>query len=92
MEPKTAGHVLLIEDNPGDADLVRLRLVESSSELEVACVDRLSAGLKSLTEKTPAVVLLDLNLPDSHGADTYRSVLKKAPSVPIVVLSGLEDE
>jgi signal transduction histidine kinase len=92
MDPKAAAHVLLIEDNPGDADLVRLRLVEASSDLEVSCVNRLSSGLQSLTEKTPVVVLLDLNLPDSHGADTYRSVLKKAPTVPIVVLSGLEDE
>lgn len=92
MDTKPAAHVLLIEDNPGDADLVRLRLVEASSDLEVACVNRLSSGLQSLSEKTPAVVLLDLNLPDSHGADTYRRVLKSAPTVPIVVLSGLEDE
>ncbi len=93
MEVKApAAHVLLIEDNPGDADLVRLRLVESSTDLEVACVNRLSAGLKSLSEKVPAVVLLDLNLPDSHGADTFRQILHKAPTVPIVVLSGLEDE
>jgi signal transduction histidine kinase len=92
MDRNTTGHVLLIEDNPGDADLVRLRLVEASSELEVSCVNRLSSGLESLAQKTPAVVLLDLNLPDSHGADTYRSLLKKAPTVPIVVLSGLEDE
>ena len=92
MEPKNSAHVLLIEDNPGDADLIRLRLVEASSDLEVSCVTRLSSGLQSLAEKTPAVVLLDLNLPDSRGADTFRSVLKKAPTVPIVVLSGLEDE
>jgi hypothetical protein len=43
-------HVLLIEDNPGDADLVRLRLVESSSDVDVSCVDRLSAGLESLNK------------------------------------------
>lgn len=93
MDPKPpAEHVLLIEDNPGDADLVRLRLVESSSDMEVACVNRLSSGLQSLAEKPPAVVLLDLNLPDSHGADTFRTILQRAPSVPVVILSGLEDE
>jgi len=92
MDRNTTGHVLLIEDNPGDADLIRLRLVEASSDLEVSCVNRLSSGIESLAQKTPSVVLLDLNLPDSHGADTYRSLLKKAPTVPIVVLSGLEDE
>jgi phosphoserine phosphatase RsbU/P len=85
-------HILLIEDNPGDADLIRLRLVEAHSELPVSCVDRLSTGLASMLVETPAMVLLDLNLPDSHGAETYRSVLKEAPGVPIVVLSGLDDE
>ncbi len=85
-------HVLLIEDNPGDADLVRLRLVEGNSDVDVCCVDRLSAGLDSITEAEPAVVLLDLNLPDSRGAETFRRVLNKAPGVPVVVLSGQDDE
>ena len=84
--------VLLIEDNPGDADLIRLRLVESSSDVSVSCVDRLSAGLASLHEKPPALVLLDLNLPDSRGAETFRNLLSKAPGVPVVVLSGQDDE
>ncbi|HUK25165.1 MAG TPA: hybrid sensor histidine kinase/response regulator [Terriglobales bacterium] len=85
-------HVLLIEDNPGDADLIRLRLVESKSDVDVACVDRLSTGLEQMTEDPPAVVLLDLNLPDSRGAETFRNVLSKAPGVPVVVLSGQDDE
>jgi sigma-B regulation protein RsbU (phosphoserine phosphatase) len=85
-------HVLLIEDNQGDADLVRLRLVESNSDLVVSCADRLSTGLAALAVEPPAVVLLDLNLPDSHGAETFREVLNRAPSVPVVVLSGGDDE
>ena len=85
-------HVLLIEDNPGDADLVRLRLVESQASVDVNCVQRLADGLASLTEKTPSVVLLDLNLPDSQGAETFRKVLQKAPDVPVVILSGQDDE
>jgi len=84
--------VLLIEDNPGDADLVRLRLVEGQSSVRVNCVTRLSDGLASLRAQTPSVVLLDLNLPDSHGAETFRRVIEEAPSVPIVVLSGQDDE
>jgi signal transduction histidine kinase len=84
--------VLLIEDNPGDADLVRLRLVEAKNPVEVNCVSRLSDGLASLTKDQPSVVLLDLNLPDCHGAETFRKVLEKAPNVPIVILSGQEDE
>jgi signal transduction histidine kinase len=89
---KGSTHILLIEDNPGDADLVRLRLVEAHSDVAVSCATRLSAGLASMLVETPAMVLLDLNLPDSHGAETYRKVLQQAPGVPIVVLSGLEDE
>src|SRR5450759_5637309 len=91
MEHEPA-HILLIEDNPGDADLVRLRLVESKSEVHVNCVPRLSDALACLDAETPSLVLLDLNLPDSHGAETFRQVLKKAPNVPVVILSGQDDE
>jgi signal transduction histidine kinase len=84
--------VLLIEDNPGDADLVRLRLIEGKTRVNVNCVTRLSEGLASLSRETPSVVLLDLNLPDSRGAETFRRVLEHAPNVPVVVLSGQDDE
>jgi sigma-B regulation protein RsbU (phosphoserine phosphatase) len=87
-----ATRVLLIEDNPGDADLVRLRLVEGKSLVEVSCVDRLSDGMASLSEHPPSVVLLDLNLPDSHGAETFRTVMAHSPDVPVVILSGQDDE
>jgi signal transduction histidine kinase len=85
-------HVLLIEDNPGDADLVRLRLVEGNASVEVNCVSRLSDGLASMSNRAPSVVLLDLNLPDSHGAETFRKVLEQSPGVPVVILSGQDDE
>jgi signal transduction histidine kinase len=86
------GHVLLIEDNPGDADLVRLRLLEGDSAVNVSSVTRLADGLASIAKEPPSVVLLDLNLPDSHGADTFRKVLEQAPGVPVVILSGQHDE
>jgi DNA-binding response OmpR family regulator len=85
-------HVLLIEDSPGDADFVCMRLREGNPDLEVSFADRLSTGLAALAFKPPAVVLLDLNLPDSHGAQTFRNVLNQAPGVPVVVLSGVDDE
>src|SRR5271165_3561169 len=84
--------VLLIEDNPGDADLVRLRLVECKTPVNIHCVHRLSDGLASLSKETPSLVLLDLNLPDSQGAETFRRVLENAPDVPVVILSGQDDE
>ncbi len=89
---KEPAHVLLIEDNPGDADLVRLRLVESKSDVQVNCVPRLSDALACLDAETPSLVLLDLNLPDSHGAETFRRIMQKAPNVPVVILSGRDDE
>lgn len=88
----TQPQVLLVEDNPGDADLVRLRLVEGRSEAQISCVNRLADALASLDKEEPALILLDLNLPDSHGAETFRKVMKHSPNVPIVVLSGQDDE
>jgi DNA-binding NtrC family response regulator len=89
---KQATHVLLIEDNPGDADLMRLRLIEGKNPVQVKCVSRLADGLASLSQHLPSVILLDLNLPDSRGSDTFRKVLKMAPDTPVVILSGQEDE
>src|SRR5271170_5694426 len=92
MTDHASANILLIEDNPGDADLVRLRLVEGKSEVHVNCVTRLSDALACLECDTPTLVLLDLNLPDSHGAETFRKVMQKAPNVPVVILSGQDDE
>jgi signal transduction histidine kinase len=89
---ETATRVLLIEDNPGDADLVRLRMVECRPPVEVNCVQRLADGIVAIAEQPPAVVLLDLNLPDSHSAESFRTVLEKAPGIPVVVLSGQDDD
>src|SRR3981081_1393724 len=61
-ESMNNGHtVLLIEDNPGDADLVRLRLVEGASAVNVSCVTRLADGLASMAKEPPSVVFLGLN-------------------------------
>src|SRR5260370_13816642 len=65
---------------------------KAKSDVKVNCVNRLSDGLASLTRETPTLVLLDLNLPDSHGAETFRRLMEHAPNVPVVVLSGQNDE
>jgi signal transduction histidine kinase len=87
-----ATHVLLIEDNPGDVDLIRPRMTEGHPGMRMDCVHRLSDALASLEKETPSLVLLDLNLPDSRGADTFRKLIEMAPNVPVVVLSGQDDE
>jgi PAS domain S-box-containing protein len=85
--------VLLIEDNPGDARLIRELLAETAiTTFSLECVDRLSAGLKRLTEGGIDVILLDLGLPDSQGLDTFVTIYDQVQHVPIVVLTGLDDE
>src|SRR5262245_21799882 len=86
-------HILLIEDNPGDAELLEVMLAQvSGAPFSLECADRLAKGLARLSAGGIDIVLLDLSLPDSHGLDTFRSVKAAAPSVPIVVLSGTSDE
>ncbi|MBI3330001.1 MAG: response regulator, partial [Nitrospinae bacterium] len=85
--------VLLIEDNPGDARLLREMVVGvRGAQFELEWADRLSAGLEGLARGGIDVVLLDLSLPDSQGVDTIVRVQAQAPGVPIVVLTSLDDE
>jgi Flp pilus assembly CpaE family ATPase len=83
---------LLIEDNPGDARLIREMLADVKiPSFDIKRAERLSAGLECLAEGGIDVVLLDLSLPDSHGLETFASVHAEAPEVPIIVLTGLAD-
>ena len=85
--------VLLVEDNPADARLVRERLQEAVGSLfRVECADRLSAGVRRLQAGGVDVLLLDLGLPDSLGLETFEKLHAQQPAVPIVVLSGAADE
>jgi signal transduction histidine kinase len=92
MMEQDSARVLLVADKPGDADLVRLRLMESKFKFHVNCVPRLSDALASLDAETPSLVLLDPNLSDSRGAETVRRIMQKAPNVPVVILSGQDDD
>ncbi|MGE5195194.1 MAG: response regulator [Deltaproteobacteria bacterium] len=86
-------HLLLIEDSPDDALLIRELLADArQADFEVEHVESLSAALERLARANVDAVLLDLQLPDSRGLDTFRAVQKSAPAVPVVVLSGFEDE
>ena len=85
--------VLLIEDNPGDVRLIREMLAEGEEALfELACVGRLSQGLEYLATGSACLVLLDLSLPDSYGLDTFLKVYAHSPKVPIIVLTGNDDQ
>ena len=85
--------VLLIEDNPGDARWIQLMLAEGGGEsFELEQVDRLAGGLDRLAAGGIGMVLLDLSLPDSQGLGTFARLHAQAPAVPIIVMSGLDDE
>ena len=86
--------ILLIEDNPGDARLVREMLAEvedPSFRYEIECLGNVSAGLERLGAGKIHLILLDLSLPDSHGLETFFRMRAQAPEIPIVVLSGFDD-
>ncbi|MBF0189172.1 MAG: PAS domain S-box protein, partial [Magnetococcales bacterium] len=86
----TPRHILLIEDNRADVRLLQERL--RGEPFELACFDRLESGLEHAATHSVDVVLLDLGLPDSHGIATLESALAQLPHLPIIVLTGLDDE
>ncbi|MDX2216670.1 MAG: response regulator [Oculatellaceae cyanobacterium bins.114] len=86
-------HVLLIEDNPGDARLLRELLLEVNTvKFQLEHVGRLSQGLQRLQENNFDVILLDLSLPDTQGFETFTKLHGCARKIPIVVITGLNDE
>ena len=85
--------ILLIEDNKEDAVIIREMLKETSNiSFELKHVDRLKTGFESLFNDLFDVLLLDLNLPDSWGFDTFIRTYDQVPELPIVIMSGFDDE
>lgn len=85
--------ILLIEDNPGDARLIRELLSETKEiyfDMEVC--QTLSEGLKALASGSFEVILLDPGLPDSSGLESLIRTQAAAPHVAIIVLTGLDDQ
>ncbi|MCX7627881.1 MAG: EAL domain-containing protein [Methylophilaceae bacterium] len=85
-------HILLVEDNPGDARLLTLMLQEASPEHRLVHVDSLARALETVRGMPYDVILLDLSLPDSHGYQTFWRMHEAAPGMPIIVMTGLDDE
>jgi two-component system sensor histidine kinase UhpB len=86
--------ILMVEDNPGDVRLLREYLLgqRGSEDFQHLQVDRLAPALASLDEASFDAVLLDLSLPDSQGIGTLNKVHAAKPGMPIVVMTGLDDE
>ncbi|MGH7206263.1 MAG: response regulator [Nitrospiraceae bacterium] len=85
--------ILLIEDNEDDVHLIREALAErNEAGFDLEWADRLGKGLASLATGKIDMVLLDLSLPDSHGLGTLDKLHRQAQDLPVVVLTGLNDE
>ncbi len=90
--PEGPLRILLIEDNPGDAGLVREMLSGSQSvRFQVEWVQALLPGMVRLGRGEIDMVLLDLTLPDSQGLQTLTAIRSCAPNLPVVILTGLDD-
>jgi signal transduction histidine kinase len=93
MNGGTPVKILLVEDSPADAKLLCETLREiSENKFELTCVQQLSEAMAKLAESGFDAILLDLYLPDSQGLETIESILSTAPTLPIIVLTGLKDE
>lgn len=85
--------VLIIEDHPADqAILLDALSQQTDSEFELFSAERLSCGIEALENQPMDLVILDLGLPDSQGIQTFTDLQKRFPNVPVLVLTGLNDE
>jgi PleD family two-component response regulator len=84
--------ILLIEDNLGDASLVKGAMALADPQARITHAQTVAKGLEQLSKRPFDLILLDLHLPDSHGAETFKRVLSKAGDVPVVVLTSVDNE
>jgi diguanylate cyclase (GGDEF)-like protein/PAS domain S-box-containing protein len=93
MAKKLIKKVLLVEDNPGDARLLREMLREEGlRDSELMHAESMSRAEEILAQHAVDIILVDLGLPDAQGLEAVQRVHAAAPRVPLVVLTGLDDE
>lgn len=83
--------LLLVEDNPGDASLIRRMLSSINGPFEIIHVTMLKECLTRLRNGGIDLVLLDLGLPDCSGLETLTRTRAEAPHIPIIVVTGLSE-
>lgn len=85
--------ILLVEDNPGDAGLIRHALKDAyESRFELVHYTSLTEALEYLSQAHPDVIVVDLGLPDVCGIDVVKLTRAGAPATPVVVLTGQSDQ
>jgi len=93
MSNESINLVLLVEDNLGDARLLREAFNEQGPHnTELMHVESMDQAEKHLAQRAFDLILLDLGLPDAQGLEVVRRAHAAAPHVPLVVLTGLDDE
>lgn len=92
MNATSRTHLLLIEDNPADIDLIKILLKDCSIKHELHQANTLYDGVDTIKNKNIDLILLDLTLPDSSGFKTLTNLLEKITNVPIIVLTGVNNE
>jgi DNA-binding response OmpR family regulator len=85
--------LLLVEDSPGDVRLFTETIKEARAfQFELEHRDTIDKALAFLAQSRPDMIVLDLGLPDGGGVEAIQKVQRAAPDVPLVVLTGLDDE
>lgn len=85
--------VLLVEDSPGDARLLRESLTEVAGDaFELTWAKDLDSACRMASVELIDAIVLDLNLPDSNGFETFAKIRSEFPDLPVLVLTGLEDD
>lgn len=93
MSEKSITRLLLVEDNPGDARLLGMMFDRHGSyDIALTHVESMGEAEKHLAERAVDIIVLDLGLPDAQGLEAVKRAHAAAPRVPLVVLTGLDDE
>ena len=92
MNTRQSTHILLIEDNPGDAQLVKIYMKDAAFKYDLFHAETLFEGQDVINRQEIDLVLLDLSLPDTTGFKTLNLYLEKVQNVPVIVLTGVNNE
>ena len=84
--------ILLIEDEPVSSGITQRMLREAGLDVQITVKGTLRAGLNHLNTAAAEVVLLDMGLPDSSGPGTVKEFCGRFPTLPVIVMTGMDDE